>query len=76
VEADMRASELRDMTRTELETRLHDLEQELFNLHLRHVTQELTNPLRMRTVRREIARIHTIMREAEQKLGGSSGGRA
>lgn len=72
----MRASELREMTRTELETRLHDLEQELFNLRLRHVTQELTNPLRMRTVRREIARIHTIMGESEQKPEGSSGGRA
>jgi large subunit ribosomal protein L29 len=61
LEVDMRARELRQMTRTELETRLHDLEEELFNLRLRHVSQELTNPLRIRTVRREIARIHTIL---------------
>jgi large subunit ribosomal protein L29 len=58
----MRANELREMTREELETRVRDLEEELFNLRIRHVTQELTNPLRMRTVRREIARISTILR--------------
>ncbi len=59
----MKAVDLRQYTSDELKTRLYELEEELFNLRFRHVTSELPNPLRMRTVRREIARIKTLLRE-------------
>jgi len=59
----MKASDLRQYTAEELRTRVYELEEELFNLRFRHVTSELPNPLRIRTIRREIARIRTILRE-------------
>lgn len=59
----MKAVDLRQYTVNELKTRLYELEEELFNLRFRHVTSELPNPLRMRVVRREVARIKTLLRE-------------
>lgn len=59
----MKASDLRQYTVEELKTRLYELEEELFNLRFRHVTSELPNPLRIRMIKKEIARIRTILRE-------------
>lgn len=59
----MKASDLRQYTVEELKTRLYELDEELFNLRFRHVTSELPNPLRIRMIKREIARIKTILSE-------------
>ena len=57
--------ELRGMEDAELETRLSETKQELFNLRFQHVTGQLDNSSRLSQVRREFARITTILRERE-----------
>ena len=59
----MRASQVRDLSENELETRLRELEEELFGLQLKRATSQLENPMKMRVVRRDIARLKTIQRE-------------
>ena len=61
----MKTDVLRDLTREELVQKHHDLLEEFFNLRLRKRTQEVVNPLKMRTLRRELARITTVLREDE-----------
>lgn len=61
----MRAEKLRDMTGEELELKLRDLKEELFNLRFQNATAQLENPLRIRKVRRDIARVKTVMKEKE-----------
>lgn len=61
----MRAHELRPLTESELYTRLDEGYQELFNLRFQKATGQLTNTARKGQVRREIARIKTILRERE-----------
>lgn len=60
-----RASELREASESELETRLAEVKQELFNLRFQHVTGQLDNYARLGQVRREVARIQTVLRERE-----------
>jgi large subunit ribosomal protein L29 len=60
------------MTDIELENELVKVKTELFNLRFQHVTGQLENPVKMREVRRDIARIKTVMREKElaaERLG-------
>jgi large subunit ribosomal protein L29 len=59
------SSELRDLDETELETRLREAKAELFNLRFQHVTGQLDNSARLGQVRRDIARIKTVLREQE-----------
>jgi len=61
----MKVFELREKSREELIDLLNGLNKELFNLRLRRGSQELPNPLRLRVLRRDIARIKTILREDE-----------
>lgn len=61
----MKASEIRNMTDDELSRKVDELKEELFNLRFRNATGQLDNPLRLREVRREIARVKTIQRERE-----------
>jgi large subunit ribosomal protein L29 len=61
----MKAFDIRAKTRDELIDQLNGLNKEYFNLRIRRASQELPNPLRMRSLRREIARIITILREDE-----------
>ena len=58
-----RARELRDMRDEELETRLGDAREELFNLHFQSATGALENPARVKHVKHEIARILTVQNE-------------
>jgi large subunit ribosomal protein L29 len=60
-----KGAELRDHDEAELETRLAEAKQELFNLRFQIVTGQLDNSARIRTVRRDIARILTVLREKE-----------
>lgn len=57
----MKASELRDMKPVELDKKLSDLKQELFNLRFQHAINQLDNPQRLKAVKREIARVKTVM---------------
>jgi large subunit ribosomal protein L29 len=61
----MKKQEMRELTRGELTQRLGDLEEERFNLTMRRSFKALDNPLRLRSLRREVARIKTVMREDE-----------
>jgi large subunit ribosomal protein L29 len=61
----MKVFELREKTREELKDILNGFHRELFNLRLRRGAQELPNPLRLRTLRRDIARVRTILHEDE-----------
>jgi large subunit ribosomal protein L29 len=68
-----RPSELRDMTDDELEHRLTDRRQELFNLRFQSVTGALENNARLKLTKREIARILTVVTEREAAKGLSNG---
>jgi large subunit ribosomal protein L29 len=61
----MKVFELREKTREELDDLLNGYHKDIFNLKLRRGAQEIPNPLRLRTLRRDIARIKTILREDE-----------
>jgi len=64
----MKAKEIRNFTTEELNAKLVDLKEELFNLRFQHATGQLDNPMRVRAVRREIARVKTILRERELNI--------
>lgn len=57
----MKASELRDMKPAELNKKLDELKAELFNLRFQHAINQLENPQRIKTVKRDIARVKTVM---------------
>ncbi len=61
----MKASELRDMSAAELEQKLAELKQELFNLRFQHAVNQLENPMRMKAVKKDIARVKTVLRSFE-----------
>jgi len=61
----MKAKEIRDLTTKELQKKVEDLKQELFNLRFQLATGQLDNPMRIRDVRRDIARVKTVLRERE-----------
>ena len=63
----MKANELRELTNVELEGKLGDLKEELFNLRFQHATGQLENPMRIKEVKNTYARIKTIMQEREAK---------
>ena len=61
----MKAQEVRGLSVYELEQQLRDLRQELYNLRFQRAARQLSNPSRIRRVKRDIARILTILRERE-----------
>lgn len=61
----MKTSELREQSAEDLTERLEDLEEESFNLRFQHTLGQLSNPIRLRDVRRDIARVRTLMNENE-----------
>lgn len=64
----MKATEFRSLSAVELENRLSDLKGELFNLRFQHAVNQLENPGRIKEVKRDIARVKTILRENELKV--------
>ena len=60
-------SEMRNMTVDELRQEQQDLKKELFNLNFQKVTGEIENPMRIRRVRKDIARILTVINEKNRK---------
>ena len=63
----MKANELRELSAVELNSKLADLKAELFNLRFQHTVNQLENPLRLRAVRKDIARVKTLISENERK---------
>ena len=61
----MKANEVRKMSANELETKLVELKKDLFNLRLQHATNQLDNPIRIAEVKKDIARVKTILREQQ-----------
>ena len=70
------AFELRELSEEELVARLKDCKEELFNLRFQMATGQLTNNRRLRTVKRDIARIYTVIRERELGLSVVPGAEA
>ena len=63
----MKANEIRKMSDAELEAKLVELKKDLFMLRMQHATNQLDNPLQIAAVKKDIARIKTIIRENETK---------
>ena len=63
----MKAKQIHEMTDEELNTKLSELKEELFNLRFRHATNQLENPNVIAVVRKDIARVKTVIRERQLK---------
>lgn len=63
----MKANKIREMSSNELEQKLLELKGELFNLRFQMATGQLENPMRVKDVKKSIARVKTILREKELK---------
>jgi large subunit ribosomal protein L29 len=68
----MKYSELKDSTVQELTAKSRDLRQEIFNLRLQQASSQLEKPARLRTIRRDIARIETKISELRKKQTGKT----
>ncbi|NLM68642.1 MAG: 50S ribosomal protein L29 [Firmicutes bacterium] len=64
----MKAKELRELSAEELEKKLAELKEELFNLRFQLATGQLENPMRVRAVRKDIARVKTVMTERVRQV--------
>ena len=64
----MKANEIRKMSAAELDKKLVDLKKDLFQLRLQHATNQLENPIKIAEVKKDIARVKTLIRE--QQLAG------
>lgn len=65
----MKANEIRQMSEKELDSKLLELKTELFNLRFQLATGQLDNPLSIKAVRKDIARVKTIIRQRELGIG-------
>ncbi len=61
----MKPNEIRDLSVEDLKTKIDELTRERFNLRFRSATESIENPMRFRDLRRDIARMQTILREKE-----------
>ena len=68
----MNGSEIRDMTDGEIQDRIEQLQEERFRLRFRSATQQLENPMLLRTIRRDISRLKTVQRQRELQNQGST----
>ena len=72
----MKTSEIKSLSIDELKSKVKALNEELFNLRFSHATRNLANPLAIRNVRREIAKVKTVLREKEiANVNGGNNGR-
>jgi large subunit ribosomal protein L29 len=70
----MLAEEIRELTATDIESRIRDLEEERFRLKFRGATETLESPLRLREIRKDIARLKTVLREKANSTQNTSAG--
>ncbi len=71
----MKISEIKTLSQAELNARLRELNMELFNLRFSNASRNLANPVQIRNVKREIARVKTVIREKEIAGAGGNDGR-
>ncbi len=64
----MKAKELKNLSNEELAKKLDELKKDLFMLRMQHATNQLDNPMRLNAVKKDIARIKTIIREKETNV--------
>lgn len=64
----MKANEIKYMTVDELNSKLAELKQELFNLRFQHAVNQLENPKRLQAVKKDIARVKTFIRKQESNV--------
>ena len=64
----MKANEINNMTADELNSKLAELKQELFNLRFQHAVNQLENPMRLKAVKKDIARVKTVSRKQESEI--------
>lgn len=67
----MKIQEIRDLSTQELEDKIKDLKEELFNLRFQNATNQLDNPMRIVSVKRDIARVKTVIKEKELGINTS-----
>ena len=63
----MKVNEIKELSTAELEDKLAELKQELFNLRFQHAVNQLDNPMRMKAVKKDIARVKTFIRKQESE---------
>lgn len=61
----MKSKEVRDLSSEQLTAKLGELKKDLFNLRLQHATNQLENPMKIGEVKRDIARVKTVLRERQ-----------
>ena len=71
----MKAEEIRELSDEDIRERIRELEESRFRLRFRSATEVLDQPLQFRTIRRDIARLKTVLRERELAAAGSEGRR-
>ena len=69
----MKAREMRELSRDEMAQKERDLIEELFNLKFQHATGQLENSMRIREVKRDLARAKTVLRETSHTVTGQKG---
>ena len=70
----MKVSELREMNVDDVKIKLEEFHEESFNLRFQHVSGQLTSPIRLRQVRRDIAKAHTVLKEHVLGVRALAGG--
>jgi large subunit ribosomal protein L29 len=68
----MLANEIRELSVGDIESRIRDLEEERFRLKFRNATEPLEDPLRLRVIRKDIARLRTVLRERQNTSARAS----
>ena len=68
----MQASEIHEMAPADIQARIAELEEERFRLRFRSATEQLEEPLRLRAIRRDVARLKTVLRQKELGIAGAS----
>ena len=67
----MKMQEIKELSKTEIEFKLVDSLEELYNLRFQHAMHQLDNPLRLRDLRRDVARLKTVLKEFELGIRNS-----
>ena len=67
----MKIQDIRDLSTQELEDKVNDLNEELFNLRFQNATNQLENPMRIVSVKKDIARVKTVLKEKELGINTS-----
>ncbi len=72
----MKSAQIRELSLDEMQARISELEEERFRLRFRSATESLNDPLRLRVIRKDIARLKTVLKEQQTKAGAvRAGGR-